>query len=96
MTKNVLTGAAREAVRVAVVQSAGGSSIPAATARANNLLTAAGITTASVTISDDGTAFGTVTATVAYNFPVVVVGFIPGLSSSTIPLTSTTTMRREY
>jgi Flp pilus assembly protein TadG len=96
MTRNVLTGAAREAARIAVVQNAGGSSIPAATARANQILASAGITTASVTVNDDGTVFGNVTATVVYDFPVVIAGFIPGLNSSTIPLTSTTTMRREF
>jgi len=95
MTRNVLTGAAREAARVAVVSPPAGS-IALATTRANQALASAGITTATVTVSDDGTAFGTVTATVIYNFPVVVAGFIPGLNSSTIPLTSTTTMRREF
>lgn len=96
MTKNILTGAAREAARVAVVQGAGGSSIVPATARAREVLASAGITTATVTVSDPGTSFGSVTATVVYNFPVVVVGFIPGLNTTTIPLTSTTTMRREF
>lgn len=93
MTRNILTGAAREAVRVAVVPE---GSIAAATTRANQVLASAGITTASVVLNDTGIAFGTVTATVSYNFPVVVAGFIPGLSSSTIPLSSTTTMRREF
>ena len=96
MTKNILTGAAREAVRIAVVQGSGGSSIIPATARANEVLASAGITTALVTVTDPGTSFGTVTATVAYNFPVSVAGLIPGLDISTIPLTSTTTMRREF
>lgn len=96
MTKNILTGAAREAARVAVVQGAGGSSTVPATARAREVLASAGITTATVTVSDPGTSFGSVTATVAYNFPVVVVRFIPGLNTTTIPLTSTTTMRREF
>jgi Flp pilus assembly protein TadG len=96
MTKNILTGAAREAVRVAVVQGSGGSSIIPATARANEVLASAGITTALVTVTDPGTSFGAVTATVSYNFPVIVAGLIPGLDISTIPLTSTTTMRREF
>lgn len=93
MTRNILTGAAREAVRVAVVPS---GSIGEATTRANQILSSAGITTAAVNVNDSGTSFGTVTATVTYNFPVLVVGFIPGLNGATIPLTSTTTMRREY
>lgn len=95
MTRNVLTGAAREAARIAVIQPPAGG-IALATTRANQVLSSAGITTATVTVNDDGTAFGTVTATVVYNFPVVVAGFIPGLNSSTLPLTSTTTMRREF
>lgn len=93
MTRNILTGAAREAVRVAVVPS---GSIGEATTRANQILSSAGITTAAVNVNDSGTSFGIVTATVTYNFPVLVVGFIPGLNGTTIPLTSTTTMRREY
>lgn len=93
MTRNILTGAAREAVRVAVVPS---GSIGAATTRANQILSSAGITTAAVNVNDSGASFGIVTATVTYNFPVLVVGFIPGLNGATIPLTSTTTMRREY
>ena len=93
MTRNILTGAAREAVRIAVVPS---GTIGTATARANQVLASAGITTATVSLTDDGISFGTITATVSYNFPVVVVGFIPGLNSSTIPLTSTTTMRKEF
>ena len=93
MTRNILTGAAREAVRVAVVPD---GSIGAATTRANQILASAGITTAVVTVNDNGASFGTVTATVTYNFPVLVVGFIPGLNNSVIPLSITTTMRREY
>ena len=93
MTRNILTGAAREAVRVAVVPA---GTIDAATTRADQILASAGITSAKVTVNDPGTSFGTVTATVTYNFPVLVVGFIPGLNGATIPLTSTTTMRREY
>jgi Flp pilus assembly protein TadG len=95
MTRNILTGAAREAVRVLAVPAPAGG-ISAATTRANQVLTSAGITTATVSPVDPGTAFGAVTVTINYNFPVVVVGFIPGLNSSTIPLSSTTTMRREY
>jgi Flp pilus assembly protein TadG len=96
MTRNVLTGAAREAARIAVVPQAGGaSSIPAAITRANDILASAGITAATVTVTDNG-AFGAVTATVVSDFNVVVAGFLPGLDSPTIQLTSTTTMRREY
>jgi len=93
MTRNILTGAAREAVRIAVVPA---GTIGTATARANQVLASSGITTATVSFIDDGISFGTITATVSYNFPVVVVGFIPGLNRMQIPLTSTTTMRKEF
>ena len=96
MTKNILTGAAREAVRIAAVPApGGGSNGSAATARGNQILASAGITTAIIRAGHP-VPYGDVTATVNYNFPVVVAGFIPGLSGSTFPLSSTTTMRREY
>ncbi len=95
MTRNILTGAAREAVRLAAVPAPAGG-VSAAATRANQILASAGITTATVSVVDAPAQFGAVTVTVSYNFPVVVVGFIPGLGSSTFPLSSTTTMRREY
>lgn len=96
MTRNILVGAAREAARIAAVpDNVGGWNGPAATARGNQILASAGISS-TVSVTDAASPFGDVTATVNYNFPVVVVGFIPGLNSSTIPLSSTTTMRREY
>lgn len=95
MTQNILTGAAREAVRVAAVPDPPGG-VSAATARANQILTSAGITTATVSVVDAPANFGAVTVTVNYNFPVVIAGFIPGLNNATFPLSSTTTMRREY
>jgi Flp pilus assembly protein TadG len=95
MTRNILTGAAREAVRVLAVPAPAGG-VSAANTRANEILASAGITTATVAVVDAGAAFGAVSVTVNYNFPVVVVGFIPGLNNATFPLTSTTTMRREY
>lgn len=95
MTKNILTGAAREASRLAVVREPYGG-VSVAEARANQVLTSAGITGATVTVTDPLTEFGTVTTTVSYQFPVVVAGFLPGLDCSTISLTSTTSMRREY
>ena len=97
MTQNILTGAAREAVRIAAVPASGGGwNGPAATARANAILTSAVITTATVSVVDAPTNFGAVTVTVNYNFPLVIAGFIPGLNNATFPLSSTTTMRREY
>ena len=92
MTQNILTGAAREAVRLLAVP----PGVISPRDRADNVLISAGITTAFVSVNDPGVAFGPVSVTVNYNFPVVVVGFIPGLNSATFPLTSTTTMRREY
>jgi Flp pilus assembly protein TadG len=96
MTQNILTGAVREAARIAVVQASGGGwNGAAAEARGNQILASAGIVT-TVSVPIQATQYGDVTATVTYNFPVAIAGFIPGLSSSTFPLSSTTTMRREY
>ena len=92
MTKNIMTGAAREAVRLlAVPAPAGGATV--ANARAAVVLASAGITTASISVVDASVAFDPVSVTVTYNFPVLT-GFIPGLDN--ILLSSTTTMRREY
>ena len=99
MTKNILTGAAREAVRIYAV-------IPydnvVAESRAVNILSSAGLDSARWTInifSEDlvpGSGDNIVMrADVTYNFPVIIVGFIPGLPSNNIPLSSSTTMRRE-
>jgi Flp pilus assembly protein TadG len=96
MTKNILTGAAREAVRIAAVPATGGGwNGSAATTRGNQILVSAGIAT-TVSVLDAASPYGDVTASVNYNFPVAIAGFIPGLSSPTFLLTSTTTMRREY
>ncbi len=97
MSQNIITGAAREAVRIAAVPPPAGS-VAAGTARANEILDSAGIPAASrgVTVPDPGVTFGAVTATVTCNFQFVAWQIIPGLASDTITLTSTTTMRREY
>lgn len=92
MTQNILTGASREAVRVAAVQ----GNVAAATVRANNILASAGIVGANVSVVPDGVAFGTCTATVTFNFPLSVAGFLPGLAGTNIPLAATTTMREEF
>jgi Flp pilus assembly protein TadG len=98
MSKNILTGAAREASRLlAVPLPYGGDSN--ATARANAILDSARIPVASRNVSVVGESVGSfapVTATVTYDFPVSIAGFIPGLDNTTIRLESTTTMRREY
>ena len=99
MTKNILTGAAREAVRLYAV-------VPydsvAARSRAVNILSSAGLDSSRWTIniySEDlvsGSGDNIVMrADVAYNFPVIIVGYIPGLPSNNIPLSTSTTMRRE-
>jgi len=93
MTRNVMTGAAREAARIAAVEAPGGGWNGAvATTRGNQILTAAGIAT-TVSVADPGSQYGDVTATVSYNFRVLT-GLIPGLDN--ITLISRTTMRREY
>lgn len=95
MAKNILTGAAREAARIAVVPPPGGS-VADGYNRGNEVLASAGLSGATISIDPGVGAHGTVIATASYSFPVTVVGFIPGLASATIPLSSTTTMRREY
>jgi Flp pilus assembly protein TadG len=92
MTRNILTGASREAVRIAAVQGNAASAL----SRANNILASAGISGASVNISDDGAPYGTCSVTVSYAFPVSVVGFLPGLGGTNVTLSSSTTMRKEF
>jgi len=95
MAKNILTGAAREAARIAVVPPPGGS-VEEGYTRGYAVLSSAGLSGATIDIDPGSGAYGTVIATASYSFPVSVVGFIPGLAGATIPLSSTTTMRREY
>jgi Flp pilus assembly protein TadG len=90
MTRNILVGAAREAVRIAAVT----GDQAAAVARAEEILSSAAIAGANVSTLDDGVAYGTYSVTVTYNFPVVIAGFIPGLDG--ITLATTTSMRKEY
>ena len=102
MVKNILTGAAREAVRMAAVPAPAGMDNAtwnaAINARADNILKSAGITVPAgkIKVFLGGGTFEPVVVTVDYDFPVVIAGFIPGLDCTTIPLSSTTTMRREY
>ena len=89
MTKNLVTGAAREAVRMYAVK----DDTATARARADQILSSGGL---------DNTRAGfypsqsdnTVSYRITYDFPTVIVGFIPGLDN--ITLSSTTTMRKEY
>jgi len=89
MTQNILTGAAREAVRILAVPT---GSTAAAWDRADNVLRSAGIATANIDVRD-AASYQPVSVIVTYNFPVLT-GLIPGLDN--ILLSSTTTMRREF
>ena len=91
MTRNLMTGAAREAVRMYAVK----NDTVAAGARADNVLSSGGLDLTKRTITP-GNSGDAVSYTISYEFPVVIAGFIPGLNSSSIHLESTTTMRREY
>lgn len=97
MTKNILTGAAREAVRKAAVQPDSATAISVAQTRAQEVLNSAGIYGATVSVSDNNVGTEpTVEVSVSYQFPIIVGGFFgftgPG---NQIPLSSTTSMRRE-
>lgn len=93
MARNILTGAAREAARIAAVN----STPSVALSRGYAILDSASITTGrNITVADDNVAYGTVTVTVSYNLPITIAGFIPGLDNPTFPLSSTTTMRKEF
>jgi len=92
MTRNILTGASREAVRIAAVQ----GNTASALSRANNILSSAGISGATVNIADDGAPYGTCSVTVSYAFPVTIAGFLPGLGGTNLTLSTSTSMRKEF
>lgn len=94
MTKNIITGAAREAVRIYAVIPYSES---AAMDRAVNILTSAGLDDKrwNISMSAGGVDNNIMKADVSYNFRVVIVGFIPGLATDNVLLTTSTTMRRE-
>jgi len=92
MTRNILTGASREAVRIAAVQ----GNTASALSRANTILSSAGISGASVNIADDGAPYGTCSVTVSYAFPITVAGFLPGLGGTNVMLSTSTSMRKEF
>lgn len=92
MTRNILTGASREAVRIAAIQ----GNAATALSRANNILSSAGISGASVNIADDGAPYGTCIVTVSYPFPVSIAGFLPGLGGKNFTLSTSTSMRKEF
>jgi len=89
MTKNIMTGAAREAVRVAVV---GGNGV----ARGDNVLLSANLPPSTVVTDGtdtEGKALKIATVTHVFHF-LTIVNFLPGIPDN-ITLTSTTTMRKE-
>jgi Flp pilus assembly protein TadG len=92
MTRNILTGASREAARIAAIQ----GNTASALSRATTILSSAGISGASVNIVDDGAPYGTCSVTVSYAFPVTVAGFLPGLMGKNLTLSTSTSMRKEF
>ena len=94
MTKNIITGAAREAVRRYAV-------IPydnnMAQIWADNILLSAGLDLSrrTIRIYSDPVDNNIMITDVTYNFPVIIFGFIPGLPTNSILLSTSTTMRRE-
>ena len=91
MTRNIMTGAAREAVRMYAVK----DNTAEARVRAEQILSSAGLDSARATCTDNVFG-GAVSYTINYRFPVLFAGFIPGLGNAEILLSSTTTMRKEY
>ena len=94
MTKNILTGAAREAARWYVADNTAGA-MAAAIARGRTVLDSANLTTAPDPVINDFGASRVVEAIATYNFQMSVLNFIPGVPNN-IPLESRTTMMREY
>jgi len=96
MTENILTGAAREAVRAAAVETQANAYNSAKTI-ADAVLASAGIPLVMVPSDFDDSVNSPVpevSVSITYNYSIVVTGFIPGLPAS-FPLTGTATMRRE-
>jgi Flp pilus assembly protein TadG len=90
MTVNVLTTAAREGCRLAVVTA---PDVAAVTARVTQVCGSAGITPTGITVTGPDPA-RSVTVTVNANFQVVT-GTILGAFSGTIPLSANASMRHE-
>jgi len=97
MTRNILTGAAREAVRAAAVETQANAYNSAKTI-ADAILVSASIPVA-LTPPDFNDAVNTpvptVSVSITYSYPLIIAGFIPGLPGPTIPLRGTASMRRE-
>jgi hypothetical protein len=97
MTKNILTGAAREGARVAAVQLNLADSGSEGRLAASGVLNSAGISVppAVVSVIDPGLSIPSIRVDVTYTYPVFVLNFIPGLPGPNLNLASTATMRRE-
>ncbi|UCG51300.1 MAG: pilus assembly protein [Candidatus Latescibacterota bacterium] len=93
MTMNILTSAAREGCRLAVVTA---PNVPAVTARVTAVCGSAGITPTSINVTgpDASDPERRVTVTVQANFQIIP-GTILGTFSGTIPLSATSVMRHE-
>jgi hypothetical protein len=93
MTKNILTGAAREAARMYAVQ----NDTNAASLRADNVLRSGSLDPTRWIITPLGPFVdNSLGYRVDYDFPVSVAGFVPGLDCTSFLLSSTTTMRKEW
>lgn len=93
MTVNVISGAAREGCRLAVVTE---PNVPAVQTRVTEVCNAAGITPSTIIVTppDPNDPQRRVTVTVETNFTVIP-GRVLGTFSGTFPLRGTTTMRHE-
>ena len=96
MTRNILTGAAREAVRAAAVETQANAYNSAKTI-ADAILGPAGIPLLAPGDFDDtvNAPVPMVSVSITYNYPLFIAGFIPGLPGPNIPLNGAATMRRE-
>ncbi|MGB7970763.1 MAG: TadE family protein [Candidatus Deferrimicrobiaceae bacterium] len=94
MTRNILTGAAREGARVAAVQPTFPLSQAQGTARVNSVLSGTGVTPSGISVTDPGGPVNSIKVVVTSMYSVAITGFIPGLPGS-FPLTGMATMRRE-
>ena len=96
MTKNIMTGAAREAVRVAVVTKSTDNWKAVGEARGNNVLASANIPPSTIVteiIEADGHKSNEATVTHVHNL-LFIGNLVPGIPN-TITLSTRTTMRRE-
>ncbi|NNG45794.1 MAG: pilus assembly protein [Deltaproteobacteria bacterium] len=96
MTRNILTGAAREAVRAAAVETQA-NAYNSAKAIADPILASAGIPPLVPGDFDDSvdTPVPTVSVSITYSYPLIIARFNPALPGPNIPLNGTASMRRE-